>query len=739
MNDGADEYIAHIGEGKRQQTVKDHSEKTAALCETFAAVELKSFAYDMGLYHDVGKYQKGFQRRIRGENIRIEHSGCGAAVAFEKLKKDAAALAYLMAYCIAGHHSGIPDGGTLNDTSDMKTLNGRLKREFEDYGAYKSELSDKTVDISSLKDFLLRDCGNDMELFLDKYAFVVRYCFSCLVDADSIDTASFCHAGENPGQLVSDFKKCLEAVNKRLDSFAATTSLQSARALLQGRVFEKCGVTSEIYLMNMPTGSGKTLCGIKFALERAIRTSKKRIIYIIPYNSIINQTVNEFENTFGEYADILRHQSTFSYDDADYDEDYRKAALAAEENWDADTIIVTTAVQFFETVYSNKRGKLRKLHNMSDSVLIFDEAHLMPEDYLLPCLRAICCITRYLNSEAVFLTATMPNFHSLIERYSFPDMKISDLIEDDEKGRFDDFKKCRFEYSGDLSSETLVSIASQSPASLIVVNKKNTAREIYKFCGGVKFHLSTYMTSIDRDRVINDIKETLRLLENDFPDGQNVPEERHVTIVSTSLIEAGVDLDVYAVFRELAGLDSILQAGGRCNREGKRTGAVTHIFEFPDRKKTESAKINMTRGLIEKYDDISCPECVNEYYERLYFMNDERIREKSIGKDCLSIRSIPFEAYAENFEIIVSKEIPLIVPSDERCEELIEGIRSGRPENGFAGKLQKYACSVYQSELDNLIRQHAAEDCGGGVYCLTNPDYYDGNTGITFEPKDYFI
>lgn len=187
---------------------------------------------------------------------------------------------------------------------------------------------------------------------------------------------------------------------------------------------------AEIYLLNMPTGSGKTLASVKIALERAIASGKKRIIYIIPYNSIIDQTANVFDELFQGTAQILRHQSTFSYeDDENISEDYREAAKCAAENWNA-PFIITTAVQFFESVYANRRGKLRKMHNMADSVLIFDEAHLMPQNYLQPCLQAVAYITRYLKSEAVFLTATMPDFVKLLQQYALPDSKVENLIQD---------------------------------------------------------------------------------------------------------------------------------------------------------------------------------------------------------------------------------------------------------------------------------------------------------------------
>lgn len=195
-----------------------------------------------------------------------------------------------------------------------------------------------------------------------------------------------------------------------MDSFVCETELQRARARLQAQVYTKASENAEIFLVDMPTGSGKTLCSMKFALERAIKNNKKRIIYVIPYNSIIDQTVEVFEKLFGDSAQILRHQSSFCVDDSDYDEDYKKLLKNASENWNAQ-IIVTTSVQFFESVYKNKRNRLRKLHNMADSIIVFDEVHMMPMPYLQPCLRAVAQITGLLNSDAVFLTATMPDLN----------------------------------------------------------------------------------------------------------------------------------------------------------------------------------------------------------------------------------------------------------------------------------------------------------------------------------------
>ena len=726
-------YKAHINEKTAAvQTIKEHSENTARLCAQFAVPPLGDLMCAMGMLHDIGKYQPSFQKRIDGASVQVEHSICGA---LEAKKQYPDVLGLIMEYCIAGHHSGIPDGGAYNDTPDQSTLCGRLKRDTEDYSVYREELSLPCPDRQAFLQYLLKDCGQDQSLLIDKFAFLTRYCFSCLTDADSLDTAAFC-GGNAAGKLNADFHDCLEKVTARLDSFVCSTRLQKARALLQKQVFEKTEQDAEIYLMNMPTGSGKTLCSVKFALERAVRKEKKRIIYVIPYNSIIDQTADVLESLFGKEAQILRHQSTFSYDGDDYDEDYRQAAKCASENWDA-PLIITTAVQFFESIYANKRGKLRKLHHMADSILVFDEAHLMPVEYLQPCLRAIAYITRYLNSEAVFLTATMPDFAGLMKQYALPDSSMKELITD--ISLFSEFKKCRYVHLGEMPEETLLQKAVQYPSSLLIVNRKAAARKLYQMCAGRKYHLSTYMTSLDRKRVLKEIKEELQRLEKEFPDGAEVPEERRITIISTSLIEAGVDLDVHAVFRELTGLDSILQAGGRCNREGKRTDAEVFIFEFAgDLKKTfGSEQGNIVKGMLARYEDISCQESIGEYYDRLFRMKSEEIQKNTITQECTHIQSIPFRTYAEHFEPIDAKTVSLVVPQDDKSRELVKKLQytGAVPER----ELQLYACSVYRWELDDLVRQHAAEDWGSGICCLTNPDYYDKDTGISFEAADYLI
>lgn len=726
-------YKAHINEQTQEiQTVKEHSVNTAILCRKFAVVPLKEIAYVTGLLHDVGKYQKTFQKRINGRNIHVEHSTCGAVAVKQNFE---GAMSVLMQYCIAGHHSGIPNGGFSTDSSDQSTLSGRLKRFFDDFSEYERELQLPEIDVNAFLTFMTTDIPNK-NLLVDKFAFMTRYCFSCLVDADSIDTAKFCNHIECV-EMKSNFVFCLEKLNAVLKNFVCTTPLQKSRAELQQQVFSFVDKKADIYIMNMPTGSGKTLCSMKFALERAIREQKKRIIYVIPYNSIIEQTAEIFENIFGDDAEILRHQSTFSIeDDLIGEESDKQIAKMATENWDAQ-IIITTAVQFFESLYSNKRGKLRKLHNMGEVIFVFDEVHTMPLEYLHPCLEGISFLVKYFQSEAVFLTATMPDFVHWMKDHVMPSLVFRELVTDNSLFRI--FQKCSYQYIQSISQFALLEKAKETPASLIIVNKRRLARELYQKCAGKKYHLSTYMSAYDRASVIREIKHELNRLEEDFGLSKDIPENRRITVISTSLIETGVDLDFYTVFREISGLEHILQAGGRCNREGKRKNGEIYIFEFEEEKQKVQNDIGaeITRGIITNNQEISSQSCIEEYYQKLFSAAGEKLIKKAMHQYTNNICSIPFEDYARDFQLIDNDTISVVVPCDDHSQALIEEIR--QKGYGDIRKLQKYAFSVYLYEFEQLRQQGILEDFGSGIWCLTNHDYYDPEIGILFEAPDYFL
>ncbi len=735
-------YIAHIDPFHRVQTVREHSMATAERARAFSIPALEELAYAVGLYHDIGKYRQAFQIRIKNpdKNIRAEHAVCGAKAFVDRYGQNKVSL--IAEYCIVGHHSGIPNGGTTNDNEEKSTLHGRMRHCVLDGiiddippEIVEHELGTPPLDGKRLFDYVIEGCSS-IEDAVEQFSFITRYVFSCLTDADSLDTIA-ATGGDVNRALTADFDACLSLVNKQFASFRAQTKLQKARALLQAKVFEQVDTDADIHLMNMPTGSGKTLTGLRFALERAIKTGKKRIIYVIPYNSIIDQTVEVFQNLLGDAAQVLRHQSSFSYEDSeDMTEEQKRLASYAAENWDAQ-VIVTTSVQFFESVYANKRNRLRKLHNMADSVIVFDEAHLMPVDYLQPCLRAIGFITSLLNSEAIFMTATMPDFRKLIKSSVSPRLKVHDAVAD--RQEFAAFAKCRYKPIGQIAEPELIQLAGESPSSLIITNSRRKARELFgAYAGkGRIFHLSTYMTPVDRQRVIREIRDALARINSTNIDPADVPEEERVIVVSTSLIEAGVDLDFFTVFRELAGLDSVLQAGGRCNREGKRPSGTVYVYESAeDSKRTGdlALRAEITKGIIREHEDISSQAAVTDYYNRLFTVNKENITKNSLASMCSGkLEQIPFEEYARRFELIDSRTVSVVVPVDEEGRRLVEQVRAGYPNRR---KLQKYCATVYEKELEDLIRQHAVNDYGTSVYCLQNPDYYDKEVGIVFQGKD---
>ena len=460
-------------------------------------------------------------------------------------------------------------------------------------------------------------------------------------------------------------------------------------------------------------------------MENLIKNNKKRIIYIIPYNSIIDQTVFIFESIFGSDVPILRHQSTYAVEDAE--EADTKWIYDAIENWDA-PFIITTSAQFFESIYGNKRNKLRRLHNMGDSILVFDEIHKLPDKYLQPCLQSISYLTKFCNSQAFLLSATMPNFEELIRKYALPNSEIKDLIPD--KTKFGVFKKCKFASSPAQTEKDLADEMCEYHAALTITNRKRTAIDIYrqlqhhyKHC----FVLTTYQTPKDRIAMIMEIKAYLKTLQEKYPDYENVPDDEKIMVVSTSLIEAGVDLDFETVFREISGLDSILQAAGRCNREGKRSCGNVFVFDLPGN--SSDHKNTLTNKLLEKYEDIQSTECIAEYYEEYYasVTRQEDFEGNTIHSITNDLDNILFEKYAMKFAYIDSNTCSVIIPEDEKSMALIEAIETESAYN--LRELQPYTCQISEKERDRLLNENVIT-LKEGIYYLVDDSRYCKETGI---------
>lgn len=713
------EYIGHTSDDGRKQLLLDHLNGTSKLCRENANEFWADIAEFVGQIHDIGKYTSGFQKRINGaENIRVEHAICGAK---EVAKAPPKSYVPMIEYCVAGHHSGLPDGGTKVDGEEDSTLHGRMKRKTGDYSAYENE-----VKLEYPKDNLreLFDVSNQREI-IERYSFFTRYLFSCLTDADFIDTERFVTPNTDRG-MDGDFQKAYEKVCEKLNSFKIETKLQESRSIIQEQVYKSVESNANVYTLNMPTGSGKTLCSIRAALKTAIENKKKRIIYVIPYVSIIEQTAKVFEDIFGDVLPVLQHHSNYDFDDdknEDENEITSEKLKRSCENWDA-KLIVTTNIQFFESLYHYKGRRLRKLHNLADSVIIFDEIHMLPIDYIQPCLRAIGYVTKYLNSTAILMSATMPNYDKFMERY-MSGVKIENAVKD--TSLFNVFDKCRYEYIGKCELASLAEKAQEYDNALIIVNKRKTARELYDICSGNKYHLSTYMTPLHRSEIIAKIKE-------DIKNGINT------TVISTSLIEAGVDLDFKAVFREIAGIDNVLQSGGRCNREGKMDMGDVFVFETDGGKGEIQLKSNITRNLFEEFDNISTDKCIEEYYSRLFAFNDGNIDKSTITSlmgENLKFDEIPFRTCADNFKFIKNQVIGIVIPRDEN-KDLIEQLRYGKLS--VKRKLQQYSASVHIWELEEMIKEGIIEQLDCGVCILANTDYYKSDVGLTLENDvDYFV
>lgn len=732
-------YYAHTREDGERQTVKAHLTGVSEKAEKFSVDLLKPIAKKASLYHDIGKYALNFQKRLDDDKVKFSHAACGA-LEYKKFADKNDAFAPLMEYCIAGHHTGLMDGGTVADNSDSPTLNGILKRADEytgdsDYSAYATEIEFATLTQEERTPLYneLRSEKDPTEL-IERYAFFTKYVFSCLTDADFLDTEIFCNKNVERG-MSGDFKKALDKLNRELSDMPSDNPLRQARSRIQQQAFDNSVNKSHISILDMPTGSGKTLCSLKLALE----SGKKRIIYVIPYTSIIEQTANKFEKMFGDVLPVLQHHSNYSYDGGTEEEKKTAEKLKRTcENWDA-PLIITTSVQFFQSIYHYKGSALRKLHNLRDSVIVFDEIHLIPTELLRPCLKAVGYITKYLNSEALFLSATMPDYSKLFDKF-LPDVNYNKLVTD--RTNFKYFKKCEYKDMGRTTLETIAENASRCKNALIVVNTKKTAAELYSLVQGEKYHLSANMTPAHRSRVIEVVRNKLKKGER-------------ITVVSTSLVEAGVDLDFNTVFRQLSGLDSILQAGGRCNREGKDAKGYVYVFDIDEtyRKGSDLAmRINKTKGLLEKYQDITSNDCIKEYYDGIFDFNQSRIAENSIAKyneqsnsfdrqGLMSPYSIPFRSYAMQFEYISADTISIVIddPNDQTCHELVETLRNG--DMSVRRALQKYSVSVYMNVFKDLYSQGVLNDHGTGIFILENQSYYNNETGLTTEAamQDYFI
>lgn len=703
-------YLAHRSKDHREQTVFEHLKAVAKLCahfsSAFGAEEQGRLA---GLAHDLGKYSDAFQQRINGADIRVDHSTAGAWEC-KKLGQPAAAFA------VAGHHGGLPDGGGQTDRSDQGTFFGRMNKaaagKLSPYDAWKEELTLPSAPFP----FPFTSYSDTM--------FFIKMLYSCLVDADFLDTEEFMNGGSvrYSGDSMDMLDQKLQA--HTADWFPPQNSLNEQRCALLRRCTEQ-GQTQApgLFTLTLPTGSGKTVASLAFALRHAKSHGLRRVVYVLPYTSIIEQNAQVFRDILGE-DNVLEHHSGALYDLSENDDPQTRRLAKAVENWDM-PVVVTTAVQFFESLYAARSSKCRKLHRLAESVIVFDEAQMLPMSYLRPCVFAIAQLVRHYRVSAVLCTATQPSLGPLFQEF-LPDKPSVELCP---AGTYCEtiFRRVTFQREGVLSPETLAEKLNALPQVLCVVNRRKAAQELYgRLNKEGAFHLSTLMCPAHRKNVLAEIRQRL---DNGLP----------CRVVSTSLIEAGVNVDFPAVFREEAGLDSILQSAGRCNREGNNPPgkSIVTVFQGTDRPPLLfQQSINAGRYALDHTDRPDSPEAISCYFRTLLDIKGVNAQD---AQNILPLmeseqNKFPFQTVAERFHLIQKNSRTVYIPWEEG-ENLAAGLRAGERSRGLFRKLGQYSVSVYPDHFAALYRAGSLELLEDGSGVLADLAFYNEHTGLSMDAK----
>lgn len=730
-------------EGERYQLLQEHLANVAALCKQLAEkVGCGSLGHLLGWTHDLGKYQEKFQQRLRGKTHHAPHAWVGSAWLLTRASNAndnvSAQLLRLLALIVASHHTGLPDLETFREKwreylNLWPTVAKELPSDQRDcsVGEHVAKLPDW---LRSLLDAPPRTgCQKEVQCWF-RVALFLRFLLSALVDADRLDSAYFEYG--IPAQLQGRGKPNFRAFQTRLISYVAskqrgeTPSVSDSLMRLRNVAFEQCREAADkpqgTYSLTLPTGLGKTLSSMVFALGHAAHHDLDRVIVVIPYTSIIEQNAAEYANALGR-ENVLEHHSNFDFrripDTCDQPEDYASRYELAIENWDA-PVIVTTTVQFFETLFSNHPTPLRKLHNIARSVIILDEVQTLPVALLDPCLYVLNALVTDFGCTVVLSTATPPAFETrnilgnIVPLISTPPETYRTV----QKVKVE-WRVTRENSEAYYSTwEELAQEIALLDRVLVVVSKREDAKALAKalltFIDDKErdsvFHLSALMCPAHRFDVLQRIRE--RLSTTSLP----------CRVVSTQLVEAGVDLDFPVVYRALAGLDSVVQAAGRCNRERLlETGRVI-IFQPPSQpppgvlRKATEVTMNLIRSTGEQsLDPFDC-NSVERFFASLYYLSDND--SKSIATLTSQLK---FDTIAKEFRLIEDDYLyAVVVPYGESLSLIDQAKTSvGTPTfKQIMRQLQRYVVQIYSKTFQEMWRVGAVrgifEDIRGPWYVV---------------------
>lgn len=702
------------------QTNDEHSRGVAELARKFAfEFGMEDWGYLLGLLHDKGKEQRAFQQHIRfssgydlsAKDKAVDHAYVGALIAKEKYRS----FSPLLINEIAGHHRGLYDYGDLEEVMKQAIP--------EDVSDFELQLNLKLP---------------NMNLGIKDFHHIIRILFSCLVDADYLDTERFMDENQyylrkNKKSLV-DLYKLLEQYLEDLKKNAADTPVNQIRQQVQEACIKESEGETGFYSLTVPTGGGKTLSSLVWAMKHAIKNGKKRIIIAIPYTSIIVQTASILKNIFGE-ENVLEHHSSTN-PELIKNEELREKFKLATENWDY-PIVVTTNVQLFESMMENHTSKCRKLHNICNSVLILDEVQTLPIEHLQPIVDSLDTYNRIFGTSVLFTTASQPvltgNHNGTNPNIKFEGLdNVKEIIPND-MNLPEKLKRVTIESDTESSKyDDIVERLIKHDRVLCIVNTRKDAKEIYDRLPkeGLTLHLSRMMCPKHIMKVIEEIKNSLKDENNKI-----------IRVVTTQLIEAGVDIDFPIVYRQEAGLDSVLQAAGRCNREGRSKDGKTYIFSLTKEHPLPSGHMTQTnnaRIALGRDIDWFSQKTMSEYFEQLYCRCTTFDKEHLTNSDKSNIsllykrQGLMFEAAAEKFRLIEDKTTPIVVQWED-SNSLIEKLKEEGPSYTLMKKISSLSVSINQEDFVYLKKEKLIEEIIEGVWFAPAESQYSKETGLTFE------
>ncbi len=832
-------YIAHYRScDQTEQTVLQHLTEVGQLSASFASkAGLGDLGLLLGLLHDFGKYSQQFQRYIQSaEGLldpdgvefidsrkfkgKIDHATAGAQYIYNALrgfgsKGEGELCGQILALCIASHHSGLIDTLAVDytrgnvfqtrmlkedskthldecisnaDESLIKRLNGFLSSEAIQKKLLPAFINGIRPVLGSPK--VMNSVPNSFHLGM-----LTRFLFSCLIDADRLNSAEFDDPKRLELRLSKPDKPYWPQAIDRLETFLSKmpnkSPIDPIRREISQECLEKADKAQGIYSLTVPTGGGKTFASLRYALHHAEHHQLDRIIYIIPFTSIIEQNAADIREVLERQDDIhpwvLEHHSNIEPDTQTWH------SKISSDNWDA-PIVITTMVQFLEALFSGGTKSARRMHQLANSVLIFDEIQTLPVNCTHLFCNALSFLVDHAGSSAVLCTATQPLLNQL-DNAEKGQLSVNGELIGDVGQRFNELKRVHIEnlckeegWSEDEITDFALEQFSLHGSCLMIVNTKDWAKTLYQRCDGLVepdalFHLSTNLCAAHRQSLFKTIRERL---DNDLP----------VLCFSTQLIEAGVNVDFSCVIRFLAGLDSIAQAAGRCNRHGKQDIASVYVIN-PEHENTQmlvdidEGKRQARRVMSESFDDLLLTEAMDRYFDYYFFQRSEVMDypcKDSFGQKNTLLRLLSNNAghtLRQNGKRYSNKKLPVLEQSFMEAGKLFQAIDaptqavlvpycpyhegelnpvtfdqdlleqnpviSGkdlitelcRCEKEFSSanyyqllrQAQKYSVNVFPNIWKKLIEEDAIQEIqpGAGVYYLKE-EYYDGDFGLSTEP-----